>query len=174
MNKRFIPTYRVTNIYSLPLSFYRENGIKVVLSDLDNTLDSYRSLDPSPRAKALVASLRENGITLYLVSNNTSKRVKRYAAELGVEAFYGLWKPLAHKLKRLILTHGFKMEESILIGDQILTDVVAANGAGIRSILSEPLTEVDPWMTRFNRHFEKRIKRRLTLPIIDGEGAKKK
>ena len=170
IKKRVIPTYRAKSIYTLPLSFLEKQGIKVILSDLDNTLDSYRSLDPSPRAIAFKKAVEAHGMKLYLVSNNTSKRVRRYAEELGVTAYYGLLKPFAHKLKKLVAKQGFKLEESILIGDQILTDVVAANGAHLRCILTEPLTDIDPWMTRFNRHYENKIKRHLNVDFLSEEG----
>jgi HAD superfamily phosphatase (TIGR01668 family) len=170
IKKRFIPTYRAESIYSLDLAVLEKQGIKVILSDLDNTLDSYRSLDPSPRAFLLKKEIEAHGMTLYLVSNNTSKRVRRYAKELGVVAFYGLLKPFAHKLKKLMAKQGFKPAESVLIGDQILTDVVAANGAGLHSILTEPISELDPWMTRLNRHFENKIKRKLTVAFLAKKG----
>ena len=52
----WFPTYRANSIFEIPLSFYAEHGIKVVLSDLDNTLDDYRVQTPSPRTRELAAT----------------------------------------------------------------------------------------------------------------------
>jgi predicted HAD superfamily phosphohydrolase YqeG len=46
-----------------------------------------------------------------------------------------------------------------MVGDQLLTDVWAANNAGMRSILVKPLIETDQWNTKINRFFEKGVKK---------------
>ena len=55
----------------------------------------------------------------------------------------------------------FSKEDTVLIGDQILTDVYAANSAGIRAILCKPLTELDPLWTRVNRFLSKKKMKQL-------------
>jgi uncharacterized protein len=155
MRKRYIPTYLAKSIYEVDPSFYQKVGVSVILSDLDNTLASYRTKDPSEETKALVRRLQEAGLRFYLVSNNTGKRVYRFADELGVKALSGVGKPLSGKLKRLLVKEGFPKEETLLVGDQILTDVISANGAGLRSLLTEPLSPLEPPWTKFNRIFDK-------------------
>ena len=50
-------------------------NIKIILSDLDNTLDSYKILIPSSRVVELKNKLNENNIELVLISNNKEKRI---------------------------------------------------------------------------------------------------
>lgn len=157
----WFPTYRANSIFEIPVSFYAEHGIKVVLSDLDNTLDDYRVKTPSPRTQELVKNLKEAGIDFYIASNNTSKRVSLYGKELGITVFSGLMKPFSGPLKKLIEKQGFKKEEVVLIGDQVLTDVKAGNKAGIMTILTEPISEGDIIWTRFNRIFEKKKRKKI-------------
>jgi HAD superfamily phosphatase (TIGR01668 family) len=157
----WFPTYRANSIFEIPVSFYAEHGIKVVLSDLDNTLDDYRVKTPSPRTQELVKILKEAGIDFYIASNNTSKRVSLYGKELGITVFSGLMKPFSGPLKKLIEKQGFKREEVVLIGDQVLTDVKAGNKAGIMTILTEPISEGDIIWTRFNRVFEKKKRKKI-------------
>ncbi|MBR6055748.1 MAG: YqeG family HAD IIIA-type phosphatase [Bacilli bacterium] len=157
----WFPTYRANSIFEIPVSFYAEHGIKVVLSDLDNTLDDYRVKTPSPRTQELVKNLKEAGIDFYIASNNNSKRVSLYGKELGIKVFSGLMKPFSGPLKKLIEKQGFKKEEVVLIGDQVLTDVKAGNKAGIMTILTEPISKGDIIWTRFNRVFEKKKRKKI-------------
>lgn len=43
-----------------------------------------------------------------------------------------------------------------MIGDQLLTDVVASNNAGVRSVLVKPVLPSDAWNTKLNRFIEKK------------------
>jgi predicted HAD superfamily phosphohydrolase YqeG len=48
-----------------------------------------------------------------------------------------------------------------MVGDQLLTDMVAANLSGVRGVLVKPLIETDAWNTKLNRFLELFIKRSL-------------
>ena len=161
MIKRKIPFAHAKSIYDVDPAFFRKLGIKVILSDLDNTLDSVHTKTPSEKAKALAAMMEKEGIRFLIVSNNTGKRVKMYARELGVGAVCWMLKPFSFRLKRFLKREGIKKEEVLLIGDQILTDVMAGNGAKIKTLLCDPLVPEDPPWTRFNRIFERPIRRKL-------------
>lgn len=54
-----------------------------------------------------------------------------------------------------------------MVGDQLLTDVAAANHAHIRSILVKPLIETDKWVTRPNRFMEKFVMQDLQKQYPD-------
>ena len=55
--------------------------------------------------------------------------------------------------------------EILFVGDQIQTDVRAANGAGIRVLLSEPLWPKEPIWTKLNRFFEKMKRKKVNLML---------
>ncbi|MCQ2771980.1 MAG: YqeG family HAD IIIA-type phosphatase [Bacilli bacterium] len=173
MNKIFIPTYLAKSIYDLDAETLKSLNIKTVLSDLDNTLASFRSKDADQSTLDYINSLKGNGINFYIASNNTSERVKRFASTLGIKALSGLAKPLSKRLKKLLKEEGLDLETTVLIGDQIMTDVIAGNGAGIRTILCEKLVPEDPPWTRFNRIFErgkrKKINKNKLAPRIKEE-----
>lgn len=161
MWKRVVPFAYSPDIFSIPDSFWASSGAKVVLSDLDNTLDPYSVKLPSPRVKELKDRLESLGIKLRIASNNHSKRVQDYASALGVEADCFLLKPFSHKLKKALRELGVEKTEAILVGDQISTDVIAGNGAGIRTILTEPLSPEEPTCTKINRLFDRPIRKKL-------------
>lgn len=167
MDERLIPFARARSIYDIPVSFYKENGITVVLSDLDNTLDPAKTRLPRQEAFLLKGMLEKEGITFAIVSNNTGKRVRDYADALGAKAYYGLRKPFSRKLRKLLESEGYKRSETVLVGDQLMTDAKAASGAGIRFIYTERLVKEEPLWTKFNRLFEKKPRKRLeSAPYI--------
>ncbi|MBO4540968.1 MAG: HAD hydrolase-like protein [Bacilli bacterium] len=161
MIKRKIPFAHAKSIYDVDPTFYRKLGIKVILTDLDNTLDSIQTKTPSEKAKALKVMMEREGIRFLIVSNNTGKRVRMYAQELGVGAVCWMLKPFSFRLKSFLKREKIAKEEVLLIGDQILTDVLAGNGAKIKTLLCDPLVPEDPPWTRFNRIFERPIRRKL-------------
>jgi HAD superfamily phosphatase (TIGR01668 family) len=151
---KYLPTYLAASFYEIPASFYREHGIKNLLLDLDNTLAPYKEKEPSEATIRFVKALQKEGLRLAIASNNTSKRVRHYADRLGIPALSGLLKPFAFRLRKILKKEGFAIGETVLIGDQIMTDVLSANRAGIRSILTEPLSGKEPGVTRWNRLFD--------------------
>ena len=161
MRQRVIPFARANTVFEIPASFYHSLGIKILLMDLDNTLDPYTVSEPTERALQWAKKMQEEGLRIYILSNNSGKRVGHYASLLGVEARYYMKKPFSGPLKRFLAEMGFKKEEVILIGDQIQTDVKAGNGAGIRVILTEPLFKKEPPWTKFNRIFDKPKRKKI-------------
>lgn len=161
MNKNLIPFATAHSVYEVDAAFYRKLGLKAIVCDLDNTLDAYDVAEPSKEALELKKRLDGEGIRLYIGSNNTSKRVKRYARLLGVSCASGLLKPFAFRLRKFLRKEGLEPDEVLMIGDQVYTDTKAANRAGVRILLTEPLTERDPWLSYWNRRLEKRIRKKI-------------
>lgn len=161
MLKRFIPFAHAKSIYEIDISFFQKLNIKYVLSDLDNTLDSYKQKVPLAEAKELKENLKKNGIEMIIVSNNHGERVKKYSEELGVRCFHSLAKPFAIRLKKILKKLSINKDEVILIGDQIVTDISCANGAKIKSVLTEKLVKEDQPTTRINRLLDNPLRKRL-------------
>ena len=161
INKKYIPFAHAKSIYDISVIFFKKLGIKTVLVDLDNTLDSYKALEPNKNALDLKAKLEAFGIKLIILSNNRKKRVAPYANKLGVEYRNSIGKPFTKKLLKFIKEKNLNIDETILVGDQLLTDVLMANKIGLKVILTEKIVEEDQWTTRFNRIREKGKRKKL-------------
>ena len=161
MLKRFIPFAYAQSIFEIDLEFYQKLGIKYVFADLDNTLDSYKQATPLEKARNLKAGLEKLGIELIIVSNNTGARVQKYSKELGIRHFSSLAKPFSFKLKRIMKRANIKKDDVLMIGDQIVTDISCANGAKVKSVLTEKLVKEDQPTTRFNRLFDNPLRKKL-------------
>lgn len=159
MFKRFIPFAHAQSIYEIGVDFFVRNGVKTLFIDLDNTLDSYRATSPQERTVNKVKELRDAGITPVIISNNKARRVCVYADKLGIEYLASARKPFSKKIKQEIARRGLTNDDVMLVGDQMMTDVLAAHGAKIRVVLTEKVVKEDQWTTHINRLMDRPIRR---------------
>lgn len=155
MNKKYIPFAHAKSLHEIDIDFFKKLGIKTILVDLDNTLDSYKVKKPSENTVELIKKFKTHDINVIIVSNNRSKRVKPYADMLGIKMTSMNMKPFPNKIKKLMRNDSLNASETILVGDQLLTDVIAGNKAGLKTILVDRLTKEDQKMTRIRRIFER-------------------
>lgn len=159
--KIFKPTYLIKNTFDITVADLKKIGVKSVFSDLDNTLVAWNNKDSNQKLREWLSDLKSSGIQVVIISNNTNQRVARVADDLNVE--YQAWslKPLPRGIKSTIKKYNLQKNQVIMLGDQIMTDVIAANLSGVRSILVKPLVDDDGFQTVINRFFERIILKRL-------------
>ena len=159
MFKRFIPFAHAQSIYEIDVDFYKKNGVKTLFTDLDNTLDSYKAREPKPETIELISRIKKAGINPVIISNNKASRVCGYADALGVEYLASAHKPFARRLRNEIIRRGLTNDDVMLVGDQMMTDVLASKGAHIRVVLTEKVVKEDQWTTHINRIFDRPIRK---------------
>ena len=125
----------------------RERGVTLLLSDLDFTLAPKSVLLPDQALKDWAASLQRSGITLMIVSNNRSgERVTRFCQALGIPFQGHAGKPSPRGLEAAMARCGADQGQTAMLGDKLLTDVLAARRAGVRAWMVEPLGGArTPW-----------------------------
>lgn len=135
-----VPTERCRSIYDLDIEALRRRGIRLLLLDLDNTISLYRDKLPSAALRAWIAALQTAGITPYILSNSRkSTRVIDFAAALSLPYRRRAGKPNTKGFLAAMEEMGASKRETAMVGDQIFTDILGANRAGIRAILVRPL-----------------------------------
>lgn len=143
-----------------------EQGVRLVLLDRDNTCVPRDATAAPPEVAAWLDRARAAGLRLCLVSNNFhTTHVSRTARELGVDFVDHALKPLPLALRRAMRRAGVGPEATVMIGDQVFTDVAAGNLAGVRTVLVRPQSRSDLWYTHVFRVFE-----RLALHGVSFEG----
>jgi HAD superfamily phosphatase (TIGR01668 family) len=147
--------YHVSSIYLIPDEFYRQSGIKTLVVDLDNTLDSAYTNEPRKEAYELRDRLCKLGIQFLVVSNNHLKRVKPYCDKLGVEYLADSNKYFKGKILKWLNSKNVDIAKTLFVGDQIFTDRIYVNKLHGRLILTEPLVKKDQFFTRFVRWYDK-------------------
>lgn len=157
----FLPDKYYKDIYSINYKKLKEQGIKCLLFDLDNTLVPVHATKPNKKLKDFINNLKELELKIIIVSNSKKKRLEPFKKELNVDCSYTSIKPFTFKFKKIIKLYKYDLSEIAMIGDQLLTDVLGANIMGITSILINPMSRKDIMFTKFNRKIEKFIERKL-------------
>lgn len=117
-----------------------DRGIKLVLADLDNTLVPYKVTQPPPELIAWKEALRASGIELFLLSNSRKPgRAKAFAEQLGIPYQGHSGKPKKAGYLKAMERMGVAPEETVMVGDQIFTDTLGANNAGVTPLLIRPI-----------------------------------
>jgi HAD superfamily phosphatase (TIGR01668 family) len=132
-------------------------GIRGILMDLDDTLCPRDSSEtPAPIATWLKTAAER--FQLFIISNNFSlERVRIVSDLLAIPGIHGAQKPRRGGIHHAMDKLGLDRHELVLIGDRLLTDVVASRRAGIMAILVEPILAE----RRFLRLGVRRLERNL-------------
>ena len=142
-----IPRYSFRDITDLTTSFLEQLGIKFLMLDLDNTLAAYDEHKFDADISKWIEDIRNSGIMLFLISNTTrKKRVESFAKSIDVDFIMQSLKPSPRSLIKAMEQSGFSAAESALAGDQIMTDALAANRAGVISIVVKPRRFTNPFL----------------------------
>jgi uncharacterized protein len=159
--RAFTPTFYAIRIFDIPLTEVFLRGYRHLFIDLDNTLAAYYEMQPSALTLAFLRACDHAGFTVTITSNNKEKRVAPFALACQVPYVANLGKPFSRKILKYCEEKGYAKDRIMVIGDQLLTDVLFANRLGFASLFVEKLVNVDHWPTRLNRLIETPIKRYL-------------
>ncbi|MFI3250605.1 MAG: YqeG family HAD IIIA-type phosphatase [Eubacteriales bacterium] len=118
-----------------------DRGVKLVLADLDNTLVPYGEPLPSQSVIEWNKALQSVGISLFILSNSRrSGRVEKFAE--GLDVPYQGWsgKPRRRGYLAAMERMGATPEQTVMVGDQIFTDILGAVRSGVTPLLLTPVT----------------------------------
>ncbi|MEH7343792.1 YqeG family HAD IIIA-type phosphatase [Bacillus sp. JJ1532] len=157
MLKQFLPDQHVRSIFEITPEKLKEYGIKGIITDLDNTLVEWDRPNATPKLINWFEEMKNSNVMITIVSNNNDNRVRSFSEPLNIPFIPLARKPLGRAFNRALLEMGLKKEETVVIGDQLLTDVLGGNRSGFRTILVVPVAQTDGFITRFNRKVERLI-----------------
>jgi len=163
-SKNFIPNDIADSIHNIDYAKLYEDGFRLILTDLDNTLIAYDETMPNESLHLWKQKVEEIGFEVIVVSNSPKRRVRKFSEELKVKYRAKSLKPLRGGLKKAIKSAQNKHPKSeiIMIGDQIMTDVFVAKRHGVYAILVKAIKKkTEIWITRMNRRIERRIIRKI-------------
>nr|WP_239565317.1 YqeG family HAD IIIA-type phosphatase [Brevibacillus fulvus] len=150
-----MPNEFVDSIYHIDIAELQRKNIRAVITDLDNTLVEWdRPLAP-PEIIDWLGKLRQAGIQVTVVSNNKQERVERFCQPLGIYYIWEARKPTRHAFLKAVQYMNVPIAQTVVIGDQLFTDVLGGNLLGLHTILVVPVARTDGFWTRFNRQMEK-------------------
>ncbi|QKY69520.1 YqeG family HAD IIIA-type phosphatase [Lentibacillus sp. CBA3610] len=152
-----LPNEHVNSIFDIHPESLKAKKIKGIITDLDNTLVAWDVADATPEVIEWFKRMKEHNIKVTIISNNKMERVKIFSEPLDTPFVFSARKPLRYAFKRVAKKMELTKDEIVVIGDQVLTDVLGGNLAGFYTILVVPIVETDGKVTQFNRKIERRV-----------------
>ena len=167
LNKeKVMPKETLPSFLNLDIKKLAEKKKKLVIADLDNTLVLPYSTDVNASILLKIKKIQEAKINFAILSNHAGNiqddktgRAKKLAGILGVEILPCAYKkPHQAAYFTYLEKYSATPEQTIVIGDRLLTDILGANLLGIDSVLVDPLSNaLDPWFVKIARKFENNI-----------------
>ncbi len=154
----FKPDFIFNTFLEITPEFLRDNNIKGILLDVDNTLTyAHKTKKLRDGSDEWFALMRENGILLIVLSNAKPKRAKAFGDSIGLPVIGGSAKPLPFGYLKAAEKLGLKRQELLMVGDQIFTDILGANALGIKTALVTDITPEEGLSFKVRRKLEKKI-----------------
>ena len=140
-----LPKFIFSEITDITPAFLRSQQIRLLLMDFDNTMLPYTTNEPTPKLLHWIAEMQAAGISLCIVSNSKkSRRIPDFSQAHGIPCIIRAGKPRTKGIRQAIAQMG--ETRAAMVGDQIYTDVLAANLAGIPSIIVSSIHNHNFWL----------------------------
>lgn len=160
--RNLCPSVSVFSIQDIdPEELYR-SGKRLVLLDVDNTLLPWKSESLPPASVAWIESIKRAKLEICILSNTRHQaRLDRIAKKLGVPYLRGKFKPNPAMYRQAMESYSVRPDQTIMIGDQLFTDVLGANRCGIEAIWVRRMSRKEFIGTKFSRIGERIVRRQL-------------
>ena len=155
MLNNLLPKEYVKSIFDIQIDELVRRGYKGIITDLDNTLVEWDREEATPELMEWLKKVSEAGMKVIIVSNNNEQRVKSFVTPLGIPFVFKARKPLGKSFRYACEVLELPPEKTVMLGDQLFTDILGGNLAGIYTILVAPVAATDGFFTRFNRRAER-------------------
>ena len=121
-------------------------GIRLLMLDFDNTIVPYTTSVPTGEMVSWLKRMQESDIQLCVVSNSRKDRVRVFCNEYDLDCITHAQKPFSKGIRQCLRKYSIAPEEAALAGDQIYTDTLGANAAGVKSLLVKAIDNHNIWL----------------------------
>lgn len=139
MFQSFYPSENVESVYDYDFEAKYREGYRAIIFDIDNTIVVHKT-DQTPQSLAFLTRLRDIGFGILFLSNGCERRVKSFADPVGMKYLYRAGKPNPKSYQKAMEILGTNADNTLFFGDQLFTDILGANRAGIHSVLVKPIS----------------------------------
>lgn len=153
------------SIFEIDLDRLKQQGYKAIMLDLDNTMVKWNDPDPTPGLMDWLAKVQQMGFKPCIVSNNSGRRVREFAAKVEIPFIPKAIKPRRAGFRKAMEKLGVTPGETVVVGDQIFTDILGGNRSGAYTILVVPIDPRELLFTQMVRKVERRV-----LNYLDRKG----
>ncbi len=157
MKLSFLPFVITEKLTDVTPQFLHDHNIRLLMLDFDNTIVPYTTSTPTEEMTDWLRLMNASDIQMCVVSNSKRDRVRKFCTAYGLDCITHAKKPFSRGIKQCLAKYGIPAGESALVGDQIYTDTLGANGCGVKPILVKAIDNHNFWLKA--RHV-------LELPFI--------
>lgn len=141
-----LPKVIVPMLPDISPEYLRMENIRLLMLDFDNTIIPYTTNSATGEMEQWLETMKDSGILLCVVSNSKRDRVKIFCEKYGIDCVTHAKKPFSKGIQECLERYGIPEGQCALVGDQIYTDVLGANCAGVRSILVKSIDNHTFWL----------------------------
>lgn len=134
-----MPRNYVKTIKDIDYKKLLNDGYKNLIFDIDNTIMPVNDINVSNELIEFFNNLKKN-FNICLISNNKENRVNPVKNKLKVLAIANACKPSKYAYDNSLKLLNAKNDNTVMIGDQMLSDMVFANRFNLYPILVEPFS----------------------------------
>ena len=142
----FMPAMMTPALTDLTAEFLKQKNIRLLMLDFDNTIVPYTTSVPTPQMESWLREMAASDVQLCVVSNSHKDRVKIFCDQYGIDCITHANKPFSKGIRQCLEKYGMPREACALVGDQIFTDTLGANCAGVRSVLVKAIHNHNIWL----------------------------
>lgn len=142
----FLPYLITDSVTDLRADMLRHRDISLLMLDFDNTIVPYTTNVPTPEMSAWLQEMQASDIQLCVVSNSRKARVREFCAAYGLDCITHARKPFTKGIRQCLEKYSVSPEHAALAGDQIYTDTLGANSAGVKAILVKAIHNHNFWL----------------------------
>ena len=146
MRFSLLPDMITESITDLTPDFLQSRGIELLMLDFDNTIVPYTTDIATEKVNDWLIGMQASSVQICVVSNSRNDRVKRFCRYHGIPCITRAKKPLPTGIRACLGKYGKEPERCALVGDQIFTDTLGANCAGVNSILVKAIDNHNIWL----------------------------
>ena len=153
----FLPKALTEAVTDIRPEWLRDRNIRLLMLDFDNTIVPYTTSTPTEAVDQWLKQMLSSEIQVCVVSNSKRDRVKIFCEKYGMACITHANKPLSKGIRECLAQFGIDRKEAAIVGDQIFTDTLGGNRAGVTPILIRAIDNHNFWLKA--RHV-------LELPFI--------
>ena len=143
----FLPRLMTEKLTDITPELLRSRKIRLLMLDFDNTIVPYTTTQPTEEMEAWLKAMNDlPDIQMCIVSNSHNDRVPKFCRERDIDVITHAKKPFSKGINECLAKYGIPASEAALVGDQIYTDTLGANGTGVTSILVKAIDNHNFWL----------------------------
>lgn len=153
-----MPDLMLDSVLQITPDLLESLNVSGIILDVDSTLADHNGHIPYKGVAKWLDSMKAHGIKMIILSNNSAERVAPFADSLKLSYTASGAKPFPKGVLRAAEQMGLCVHSTVVVGDQIYTDIMAGNLAKAKTILLPVPSIKENLFFRFKRLMEKPVR----------------